>query len=373
MDVTYDSDGGDFQDTGTFLVKGPDDDRLLKLKKVQMSCTTLGRIFKLVPDSIILYGSDDSVVVPCSSGTFDLSSFLTWKITGDALPNQAPKFNPFAFSTGGGSGGAEDFLPGPSKRYRNQKKSAHVAQGKFSSGTASGVHKEKSESSFTKNFVICEFSDGALLEIKSTTLSLCNDTTTRDIKRLLIQESDYFKACKSEGSVTLLDSKGLEIENTTATKGRTYWGTNRKIKAVRTSDWFKSKRKGLNLPTSTSSSSENESVRFREGSPPVTLQSLYKGVTKIEELVKDLSKSKSTDDIAAIFKCKICFETSKHPVLTTKCCLNVAGCYECIKKCDNMQSCILCRAVPDEYDPMGMYSEMPPVRGIYNLAGIDLK
>ena len=49
--------------SATYLVKTPaEDDRILKLKQNQMLSTTLARISKLVPKSIILYGSDDSVV-----------------------------------------------------------------------------------------------------------------------------------------------------------------------------------------------------------------------------------------------------------------------------------------------------------------------
>ena len=77
----------------TYLVKGPEDDRILKLKPHQMTSTTLARIFRLEPDSIILYGSDDSVIVPTTSGgTSKLSSFLTWKVIFQKLSHNYQKF-----------------------------------------------------------------------------------------------------------------------------------------------------------------------------------------------------------------------------------------------------------------------------------------
>ena len=78
---------------------------------------------------------------------------------------------------------------------------------------------QASDNAFPKNITICQVQNGELVDVKSTTITLNKSATTKDIKRLLIQESEHFKAVKSECSITLLDCKGLEIENTSATKG----------------------------------------------------------------------------------------------------------------------------------------------------------
>ena len=76
--------------------------------------------------------------------------------------------------------------------------------------------------SFVKNVTICQVQKGELREVKSSTIMRTPTATTQDIKRLLIQESDHFRSVKSESSITLLDCKGLETENTSATKDDLY-------------------------------------------------------------------------------------------------------------------------------------------------------
>ena len=124
--------GGGLSDTD-FTVQMEGKDRKFKLKRSQMTCETLSKIFKLVPLSIILYGSDDTVVVPNSSGVFTgirIHDTNTWTVSGDDLPPtvQAKTPSPFSFSsTAGSCSGFEELrLPAtrqPGKRFRGQKKS----------------------------------------------------------------------------------------------------------------------------------------------------------------------------------------------------------------------------------------------------------
>ena len=95
---------------------------MLKLKKNHMKSLPLGMIFKIIPESIILYGSDDSVVVADEQGSFPaLDGFLTRTISGDKEP-KSPSHNPFGFNFN--MIPAQSGMRGmPTKRKRGQRNS----------------------------------------------------------------------------------------------------------------------------------------------------------------------------------------------------------------------------------------------------------
>ncbi|XP_028518691.1 uncharacterized protein LOC114576361 [Exaiptasia diaphana] len=169
--------------------------------------------------------------------------------------------------------------------------------------------------------------------------------------------------------VMLLDSKGLRIMPSEATKGHAFWQPTRKVYAipVESAGSLEGKRKR-------SSDQQTSSSEFKEV------------ISELKKMKEDLSKVKDAQEgtesaaqrgthvtsfLKNVFRCTICFGSTKLPAACCSSCEAIIGCIHCVEQWrdDNQATsefmCPLCRAE-------GEYKTVPVIRELQEaLVSID--
>ena len=196
----------------------------VKLRESQMSASTIGKIFNVFPQSIVLIGDDGSVATPDASGEFsclDLSYETSWTVNGDpSKPDDGSKCRP-------GSSGvlyayqqpALSSLPGTSGGHMISKKWKPSTSLSLTRNKPPGVAKQegkKSAPSWTKTLEICSYDPLEAVFKKTFNLPLTLTEETSTVNKV----ADLASAEAFGGdAVIILDSDNLRIPDSAGTRG----------------------------------------------------------------------------------------------------------------------------------------------------------
>ena len=191
----------------------------VKLRESQMTASTIGKIFNVFPQSIVLIGDDGSVATPDGSGEFsflDLTYETSWTINGDPSKlDESSKSRPTssvyayqqpASSLPGSSGTSKKWKPASLSATRNKPP---------------GVTKQEKKSSlsvpsWTKTLEICSYDvqESVFKKTFNLPLTLTEDTSTVN-KVADIASAEAFGG----DAVIILDSDNLRIPDSAGTRG----------------------------------------------------------------------------------------------------------------------------------------------------------
>ena len=196
----------------------------VKLRESQMSASTIGKIFNVFPQSIVLIGDDGSVATPDASGEFsclDLSYETSWTVNGDpSKPDDGSKSRP-------GSSGVlyayqhpASSLPGTSSGmvWYGMSKKWKPTSLSLTRNKPPGVAKQegkKSAPSWTKTLEICSYDPLEAVFKKTFNLPLTLTEETSTVNKV----ADLASAEAFGGDAVIILDSDLRIPDSAGTRG----------------------------------------------------------------------------------------------------------------------------------------------------------
>lgn len=197
-------------------------EKTLKIKLNESTIHVLGRIFNLKPDTIYFIGDDATVIVPNGTRDYgwfqDVMSFAIYEVQGET-PVQTPQDpqntaapllgNRFSYQS-------QQSLPTSSRRGLTPPPGVSDGRKPYFPSRPSLTTTNKTSSgepTWRKNIIFSEVVDGQLSAVYQIYLTLTAETATVTKIADMVSEEVGVR-------VMLLDSKGLKIMPSEATKGR---------------------------------------------------------------------------------------------------------------------------------------------------------